>query len=66
MPNSLSLDLSQSRSKPSTTRGSPKKEGENGVIDHFLEYDNLKIVDTFSTLSTLAGVAIVLLSWDIN
>ena len=26
----------------------------------------LKIVDTFSTLSTLAGVTIILLSWDIN
>ena len=39
MPNSLSPPLSQSRSKPSPTRGSPKKEGENGVIDLFLEYD---------------------------
>ena len=39
MSNSLSPDLSQSCSKPSPTQSSSKKEGENGIIDLFLEYD---------------------------
>ena len=39
--------------------------GESGKLAVFLTID-LKMEDTFSALSTLAGEAIILLSWDVN